>query len=202
MEIANLVLEYFRVLLTFPVLTSVVAVIFIFTFTEDIKALLLRVATIKLPGGTEVSMPQSNVPDSEQELESTSETGQRFIEEIIDGLNQEKQKEIGQLVSMYIGHAELWEFRYLNYFLVPQTQRVLDWFVRYTNSAYVSYDAIWLPYIPSANDRQQIFNVLQAHRLVSYDASSGMITITDKGRRYQQWRGELPPTADTSTGTS
>ena len=53
MEIATLVLEYLRVLLTAPFLFSIVAVVFIFTFKEDIKALLLRVAKIRLPGGAE-----------------------------------------------------------------------------------------------------------------------------------------------------
>ena len=41
MEIETLVLEYFRVLLTAPPLLSIVAVIFIFKFAEDIKALSL-----------------------------------------------------------------------------------------------------------------------------------------------------------------
>ena len=60
MEIAKVVLEYLRVLLTGPVLYSIVAVVFICTFKEDIKALLLRVAKIRLPGGTEVDAPQSS----------------------------------------------------------------------------------------------------------------------------------------------
>ena len=44
LELAQLVLEYLRVLLAAPFLISVVVVFFIWRFTEDIKALLLRVA--------------------------------------------------------------------------------------------------------------------------------------------------------------
>jgi hypothetical protein len=60
MDIAKLVIEYLKVLLSAPPLFSVVAIIFIFIFREDLKALILRIAKIKLPGGTEVSTPQSN----------------------------------------------------------------------------------------------------------------------------------------------
>ena len=59
MEYANLILEYLKVVLTAPVLFSLVAVLFIKIFRDDIKALILRIAKIKLPGGTEVSTPQS-----------------------------------------------------------------------------------------------------------------------------------------------
>ena len=60
LEIAKLVLEYLKVILTVPVLFSIFAVIFVYKFHEDIKAFLSRVAKIKLPGGTEVSTPQSS----------------------------------------------------------------------------------------------------------------------------------------------
>ena len=57
MEIATLVLEYLTVLLTAPPLLSIVAVVFMFKFAEDIKVLLLRVAKIRLPGGAEGDVP-------------------------------------------------------------------------------------------------------------------------------------------------
>ena len=54
MEIATLILEYLKVLLSAPPLLSIVAVIFICKFAKDIKALLSRVAKIRLPGGCRV----------------------------------------------------------------------------------------------------------------------------------------------------
>jgi hypothetical protein len=41
MEVAKLILEYFKVMLAAPVMFAVVAGVFIFKFSEDIKALLL-----------------------------------------------------------------------------------------------------------------------------------------------------------------
>ncbi|MBY0475387.1 MAG: hypothetical protein K2Q13_10070 [Nitrosomonas sp.] len=60
MEMANIVLEYLKILLSAPMVISIMTILIILIFREDIKALILRVAKIRLPGGTEVSTPQSN----------------------------------------------------------------------------------------------------------------------------------------------
>jgi hypothetical protein len=56
---AQLVLEYLKVLFSAPMLAAVVAFTVLALFREDIKALLLRFAKIRLPGGTEVSISQA-----------------------------------------------------------------------------------------------------------------------------------------------
>lgn len=48
-------------------LFSLVAIVVIVVFREDIKALMLRVAKIKLPGGAEFSTSQSKQLDAEEE---------------------------------------------------------------------------------------------------------------------------------------
>ena len=50
MEIAKIVLEYLRVILSAPPMVAVTVSIFFILFREDIEALLLRVASIRLPG--------------------------------------------------------------------------------------------------------------------------------------------------------
>ena len=59
MEIVELFLNYPKVLLTWPVVFSIMALVFIFQFKEDLKALILRIAKIKLPGRAELTTPQS-----------------------------------------------------------------------------------------------------------------------------------------------
>ena len=56
---AQLILEYLKVIFSAPVIAAVVAFTVLAIFREDIKALLLRFAKIRLPGGTEVSISQA-----------------------------------------------------------------------------------------------------------------------------------------------
>jgi hypothetical protein len=188
------VLDYLEVLLTAPVLFSIVAILFILFFKEDIKALLLRIAKIKLPGGTEVSTPQSersteekNTDDDPPIVNSTPITG------LPNDLTPQQQREIEQIIRAHISTAFLWEYRYLNYFLVRRTQDVLDWFINLgQDTSYSYFDSAWIPFIPAANERQAIFNALESHHLIQYNQQTGMIQVTPKGREYQNWRGVLP----------
>ena len=52
MSTAQLVLGYLKVLLSTQMVAGVVCLAFLYMFREDIKALLLRIAKIKFPGGT------------------------------------------------------------------------------------------------------------------------------------------------------
>ena len=193
-------IDYLRVLMTGPVLFSLVAIIFIFIFKEDIKALLLRVAKIKLPGGTEVSTPQSDRLSKEVSQENEPEVNDSEpIQGLPSGLTPQQKQSVEQLVRSHIATAYLWEYRYLNYFLVRTSQEILDWLIGLNQQiTYAHYDSSWLPFIPSVNERQSIINALQAHHLIQFD-ESGLIYVTPKGVEYQQWRGVLPPLTNHST---
>ena len=200
METSKLVLEYVRVILDFPFLSLVFAICFSLMFREGIRALLLRVGKIRLPWA-ELSTTQSNIQSSnkvqEYEVKASS------VEDIISDLTKEQQEEIQQLANSYMENATLWEFRYLDLFLVNTTQYVLDWLISYNQpiSAHL-YDSTWLPIVPSANERGNMFNALQGHHLITFDQSSGMIAVTPKGFRYQKWRGgPLPPPQPTPPTT-
>ena len=200
MELATLALEYLRVLLTAPLLFSIVAVVFLFKFTEDIKALLLRVAKIRFPDGTEVDMPQSSrIEESERE---PVDTGEIPVKGIPPGLTQDQEQAITQLVRAQIATTYIWEYRYLNYFLARGTQMALDWFVGLSQpTTLMHYDSVFLPIVPSARERKAMFNALEAHHLVvTCDVASDMIAVTPKGQEYHQWRGALPPLTNRSTG--
>lgn len=194
-------IDYLKVVLTGPVLFSLVAITFIFIFKEDIKALLLRIAKIKLPGGTEVSTPQraqsveETPPDSRPNIDGSIQ-----VQNLPTDLNPKQRQVVEQLIRSHIATSYLWEYRYLNYFLVHGTQEVLDWFAGIPQpTTYAHYDTTWLPVTPSANERQARFNALQAHHLIQCDEMTGLIQITPKGQEYREWRGTLPaPTSGSS----
>jgi len=195
MDIAKLILDYLKVLLSAPVMISVVVILFIIVFREDIKALILRIAKIRLPGGTEVSTPQSNQLAAEENKPAPEPAvnDQVPVAGLPTDLSPEQRTSIEQLIRSHIATAYVWEYRYLNYFLARGTQLFLDWLIGLPQSTtYAHFESVWIPIIPSANERQAIITALQAHHLIQQE-NFGLIVVTPKGREYAKWRGALPP---------
>lgn len=189
METYQIVLEYLKVLLTAPVLISTTIIIFISLFRQEIKNLIDRIASIKFPGGAEVNTPQ---PIEENNRPPIPANDVEIDDKLPSGLDLQQEKVVTQLIRSHIASAYLWEYRYLNYFLVRKTQLVLDWLSTLKQpSAYSFYDSIWMPLIPDANERKIILDVLQAHHLISFN-NAVLIEISEKGREYVEWRGPLP----------
>ena len=188
MSTAQIVLEYIRVVLSAPVMAATVAIMFLALFREDLKALFLRVAKLKFPGGVEISTMQSARIDTDvaarpQQIPAASTSNVQLPAQ----LTEQQREQVKSLLAAEQDTSRLWEYRYLNYFLVPHTQRVLDWLAQFPQQvAYSFYDAQWLPIVPDANERGAIITALQAHHLVQTDAQS--ILVTSKGRDYIQWR--------------
>lgn len=194
MEIATLILEYLKVILTTPVAAGATAITFFVLFKDDIRSLFKRVAKVKFPGGGEFSTTQIERASEEFQPQGVQlPIAPPDPPSLPDNLtlNPEQIKVVGEAFAAERACAALWEYRYLNYFLAHSTQCVLDWLnalsVRTTTSM---FDAYWLPVIPSADERRTIINVLQAHSLIGLNA--GVIEVTPKGKEYLQWRGPMP----------
>jgi len=192
MEIATLILEYLKVLLSPQIVVGGLGLVFLLLFREDIKALLLRVAKIRFPGGTEVSTSQSERQSKEEKIEQKPPPAPEApITGLPSDLPPPQRLAIENILKAERATSYLWEYRYLNYFLVYGTQTVLNWLISLSQpTTYSHFDATWLPLIPSANERGAIINALQAHHLIQ--VNDGVIQVTPKGKEYQQWRGELP----------
>lgn len=197
MEIATIVLEYLKVLLSAQVMAGATVFAFFVLFREDIRGLFKRVAKVKFPGGGEFSTTQ--LEKASEELSPRGEQPPAITTDppkLPDNLvlTPEQIKVVGEAFSAERARAALWEYRYLNYFLARHTQMALDWLaslpIRTTTSL---FDTYWLPVIPSAEERRAIINALQAHYLIALTGE--VIEVTPKGKEYLQWRGPLPNTA-------
>lgn len=128
----EILLEYLRVFLSSPVVIGVVAIVFIILFRTQIRGLIERVATIRGPG-VELTTTQSSKLTSEasrpDELPDVSAEAATVPASI--PLTPEQQTQIQELFQAERATAFLWEYRYLNYFLVRHTQEVLDWLASY-----------------------------------------------------------------------
>ena len=177
---AQIILDYVKAILTPQVIAGAVAFTVIFLFRREMRDLLLRVATIKLPGGAEVSAHQS----LRVEKGVTDDVEPKPLpDDMNDAIRQAFEAERAR--------ASLWEYRYLNYFLVLPTQRVLDWLSKIQAPASFSlYDAVWIMAIPSVVERKAILQALSAHHLIQLE--NELVTITAKGREYIECRGQIP----------
>jgi len=195
MAIAALVLEYLKALLSPQCVAGIVALVFLWRFRDDIRALMKRVASIKLPGGTELSAPQLERAENEKTAAKEPPALSAGTAPALPGslhLTPEQASAVAEAFRAEQAKAYLWEYRYLNYFLVRNTQRVLDWLAGLKErTTYGMYDSWWLPIIPSANERRAIVNALQAHHLVILHEGE-LMEVTPKGREYIEWRGALP----------
>ncbi len=195
MEWFTLLLEYLKVFLTTQVMVLIGGIVFFKMFQDDIKALMLRIAKIRLPGGGEVSTPQLEKQKKEKNLkDSPLPDPDVNNQEIPETLESNELKTIKSLLDAEKARAYFWEYRYLNYYLVNNTQRVLNWFASVENKASIMlFDTIWLPLIPDASERKAIISALENHHLIQIEGE--LVTITPKGREYIEWRGPLPETS-------
>lgn len=149
----------------------------------------------QLDGGpAELSAPQPTsdrrAVDGQAEDDALGESADSELPEGVN-VSEEDARRLRQTMQSERARAHLWEYRYLNYFLVLNSQRVLDWLAGLPDPpTFTMYDAWWQQVIPSAEQRRTIIQVLEEHNLIVMKGD--LIEITPKGREYIEWRGPLP----------
>jgi len=175
----QMVLEFVRVFLGWPAVVLFLGFYFLKRFKAQIAGALDRIASIRLPGGSELLMPQQAARNV---LAATTEASvEPALPEPGDSADAAAR------IKTERERAYLWEYRYLNYFLVPKTQIVLDWLVSRQPMGIGTYDTWLMQYVPNAEERLAVLGALQTHHLV--DVQDDLITVTPKGREYVRWRG-------------
>lgn len=198
MKVAELVLEYLKVGLSPQVIAGTGVLVFLWLFKDDIRGLLRRVAKIRFPGGSELSTSQ--LDRESEEIEPRGEwppaappEPQSLPENL--SLTPEQVEAVAEAFKAERARATLWEYRYLNFYLAPTTQRVLDWLASLSSrTTFGLFDSFWMPIIPDAQERRAIISALQAHHLIAIQGE--LIEVTPKGREYLQWRGPLPSSVE------
>ena len=174
------VLEYLKVFLASPVLGAVVTITFIIIFREQVGGLINRLAMIRFLG-SELSAPQvSPKPVTEPDIPPGDQPT----------LPADIGERVREMFNAERTRRYLWEYRYLNLFLVAQSQRVLEWFAPSGMfTTYAQYDSLWATAIPDPNQRRTIISVLETHSLVQHQNDN--YAITPKGLEYLEWRHRI-----------
>lgn len=178
-ECWEIVLEYLKVLITWPFAVIFIAVLCITNFKEAISFWL---RSLKIQHGDTVI--------SSQYVHNKFENEKNKAEEKLIEQTQPKNEEVvnGADALNWRANAYIWEYRYLNYYLILQTHLVLDWIYDLkTAIAFSFFDTSFKVTIPLAEERMAIITALSNHYLVSFEGSK--IEITEKGREYIEYMG-------------
>ena len=204
MEVHQIVLAYLEVLLSWPPLVGLLGTVVLVLFKKEVRSLIGRIARIRFPGGGEIALPQAPPTDTKD----APEVPEGDIVELPSDVSGAEADRLREAIRSERAATYLWEYRYLNLYLVRATQLVLDRISSAGPIALRLLDSYLQAFIPSANERNAILDALAGHHLVLM-GGDGLIEVTPKGREYIAWRGPLPDqapnslvgAADTSTST-
>jgi hypothetical protein len=108
------------------------------------------------------------------------------------GIGADRIKVLEDLVTSEHIRATVWEYRYLNLFLVHKTQMTLDWLISLgTRTSIRLLNDQMMPVVSDPQERWTIVSALRSHNLIDL-SDDGLVEATPKGREYAQWRGPLP----------
>ena len=172
---------------------AIAAAITLVVLRAPVGRLIDNIAHLKLPGGTELTASQQRRTDPE--LGSGPEPLASPPDE--DDLRETSAllpEQAAAIVKSERAAATLWEYRYLNMYLVRTTQTVLDWFETQSQPVTRSLvDSQLQARVPDAGERTAIMAALLNYRLLQQHGE--LVEIAPKGREYIKWRGLLPPLA-------
>jgi len=201
MGINQIILEYLRVILSWPLLTFILLIIFLFKFANSIKVFLENLRSLK--AGPFEFIQQQKPPEEinkkiEDKLEESGITltkkQLKQIEETFETLSREKQNKEFQIskqeeVIRYLAErAELYEFLYLNLYLVYNSKIALFWFVNSSTKDNFIYSFPLPPQIVNQTaEKEAIFTVLLSNGLIEQDEF--LFKISEKGKRFLKFLG-------------
>jgi len=190
MQIVEIVLEYVKVFLSPQMVAGILIGIFFWLFKSDLSTLIARIATIKLPGGSEILTSQAGMEKKESlsKNEPPPEPKEPKLDSESLTLTPEQVREIKAVFDAERARAAFWEYEYLNFYLVPNTQKVLEWLANLPQPPTIPLaDNLWSPLIPQASERQAILDALENHHLVQRKTGD-LLEVTPKGHEYLKVR--------------
>lgn len=168
-----MVLEYFKLFISWQFLSAVSFLVAIFLFKKSIKAWLENMK-VDYKGLSFYS--QSNKITTEKEQETTEEPSQPE--------NNMPTTQLVDVANQWRSLAYYWEYKYLGYYLVPHTKDTLK--VLYdAKSDFLlnTLDVVMSQTIPDVKERESVIGALQQHHLIQINHDN-MVSITEKGKEY------------------
>lgn len=205
-EIVKIIPEYIKTILSWPVIIFALTTIFINKFSEEISVFLknarfFKAGPVELQSESQTELSGKTRKSAKKISQTITKKGVTLTEEQVKQLEAEFNKLVqetsskdeqiknkDQLIDYLVFRSELYEFKYLNAYLVQNTKLVLLWF----NAQPVTKDYFNLSFqttMPSPLEREAIFNALLNSQLIEENA--GSFRTTDKATRFLKFIGFL-----------
>lgn len=162
-------LETAKLLLSWPVLTTVLIIIAFRSYSKEIRKFLGEVTNLKF---------------------GTFEAGQR--QPVPPGNNYHESKTQAAGLSDSQNEIKLWQFKYLSLYLVPNSKYALSWISQQGGVVPLKfYTDFNLAYNPPNNtaEKQAILNALHSEGLITINTA--MIQVTPLGQEFLKFAGLL-----------
>lgn len=195
----EIILEYMKVLLTWPVLGGISVVLVIYWLRSSIE-FLLRNISIKTPSGMQIQAQQSK-STHDAELPGTIKLDpqqQQELTEFVQGLQKELKLSAEQQTTLRKAaedeiqkawsSARFWELMYLDRYLVGHTKFLLSMLNKGGPVTREYITTVW----PSFNwgdekEREAVLSALQTTGLIKQEGN--IISVTEKGRAFLAFIG-------------
>lgn len=193
MDVARIAIEWGKIILSWPVITLTLGIIFIWNFGTEIKTLIRSIKTIKWRDAevsnlgeqaTESGEPKKYSPEEVEALNNEHRAE-------IDELKKKYDKEQEALITVLLERSEQNEFKYLNQFFAQNTKIALRELEKKseTSSNLKLRLKKFLNKIDTENritdkdeEVEAIMNALIANECVT--DKNGLLSITPKGTRF------------------
>lgn len=90
-----------------------------------------------------------------------------------------------QIILNWRENAYLWEYKYLNHFLVPHTKDALFWLYKHGATNFETYSNLYATLIPDLSERSAVLTALESHFLI-LPIENGILQISEKGKEYTE----------------
>ncbi|KVR47568.1 hypothetical protein WK16_06715 [Burkholderia ubonensis] len=127
----RLILEYLKVVLSWPVVVGLGATVGTLWFRTELRALINRIASLEFPGGKLVTQQAMIEDESVIGEAAQSVPADNATPPALQGLrlSAEDQATLRNVFVSERAAARMWEYHYLNYYFAPSTQHVLNWLI-------------------------------------------------------------------------
>jgi len=187
-----IILEFLKVLLSTQMVAGICIVVVVVSFQTELRDLIKRIRRIRATGVGELS-----ASGQAERLEATGTGPVASVAISAAAISTPESDMSLEDLRAQVRAAEsvslLWEYRYLNYYLVAGTQATLDWFAGLNprRTTLNVYDASLTQLVPDPSERNARLSALVQHNLVTREGE--FLQISPKGEQYRTWRANILP---------
>ncbi|MDD4358781.1 MAG: hypothetical protein PHY30_03120 [Candidatus Pacebacteria bacterium] len=195
--IFDTIYNYLSIFLSWPVAVFSLVLIFFFNFEKEIKFFISNMSQIKW-GPFEASQQENKLINKEEEIEKKLrdqglEIKKGGVSKTIEDLENEKatkDKEIenrDEIIKFLIEKSEIYEFSYLNLFLVENSKlALLNWFKNpTTKDNFIANFVLSGQVANPAGEKEAIFSVLLSNFLIKEEKT--LFQISEKGKKFLRY---------------